>query len=80
MSTMARTALQKWATARKTWATVVTEHDPNVAGRSQAIVSCGLLGMVFNYQKQENETVDECEERAATTFLEFIVKSPLGRR
>ena len=77
---MARTALQKWATSRKTWASVTTEINPNVEGRSQAVVRCGLLGNVFYYQREGEETVDDCEERAATSFLNMFFNSPLGRR
>jgi len=77
---MARTALQKWATSRKTWATVKTEIDPDVEGRSQVVVRCGLLGNVFYYEKQCEETADQCEERAALSFLEMFISSPLGRR
>ncbi len=80
MSTLARTALQKWATAKQTWATVETEYDPDVEGRSQAVLRCGLLGTVFYTQKKDEESVDECEERAALSFLETFINSPLGRR
>ena len=80
MSSVIQTALQKWATARKTWVTITMQVDADVPSRSQAVLRCGLLGNVYYTQKKEEQTDQECRDCAATAFLEMFANSPLGRR
>lgn len=74
--------LKKWAAARNGKVKIVTQKDafPGLGDeeRYTACVSCTLTGLCIYEEKLQDETEEECEQRAARRFLATFAGSPLG--